>query len=460
MVDEQEMSKNIRVTCVDVTNDGNTYIFNGGEEVLRLNPYNFRNWDLYRLQAVDRGDHLGFDLVDRKHRDSEAIQQLTDSLLRYENSEEAVNAIAVVDIHNAPKVSTIQTTDDGKFRYLLGGNSRLRLIGEMITAWDEADKDLVEKYGFEFRVLPISVKTDYELADLFTWQVSDNTGIKPSGTQTIKTLLGYRQLLTESDERFAVLHGLSLFEVRGSKSKEIKDAEAELAKAVAGKFNYNPETYRNSLRISEAPQWLLNLIDNGTIGNAIVVLKMLQTIGSKLQKASGVANVDTWLTDLWDEILAVAKRKGDFKITLTHFNEARKSLEKTFNLDEKEDPGDLSGSNEQNNFDDSGETSETDHGETKITRRERIQQLRELGESDRAALNELAEENFLALVESAGNLSSAHFETNDVITLLLLAEETAEKIRKVPNAAQRAIAAAEAEEAKAAKQKPTANVTA
>lgn len=376
--------------------------------IFELNPLNVRDWSKYSVTAVIKEGKLVF-IADHKDAPS-GLQELIDSMIEYQNSEETVNAVAVVNLYEPFQVSP--KTQNGKY-ILLSGNSRVFLIRNFIEAYSN-DLSAEDQAVYSLRVNPLryELKKNYSSTDLLTYQLTGNSTIPLSGLQ--KSRLIYKRVseLREGEP-----------DLYAGKSKE---NSGRLKEQIRSEFNVSNETYNKALQIAEQlDPFFVALLESGAIQNQDVALS-LQKILKHKDYGSAVGNAEI----LWNMVVQVARDDGKFFPTGVHVTKVRNEIAKEF--------GEIEEIEESEDSDPSiGEDEQPAKNETKLQEIERLRGL------ERSELNDEAVTNINALVETLVEVDPTQFDTDDAIKIALMMSEFSSKVSKLKTTAQKELAAAE-----------------
>ena len=211
--------------------------------IFQINPVNVRNWDLYSVTAkIDSDNKLRF-VADNKNASKE-VQELLDSLVVRELDEENRETVIVRLIEPllvAPKQDGVYT--------LLSGNSRITLIRNMISAY-ENDLSADDQNEHPFIVEPIRYETakGYNPSMLFGLQITANSVVPLTAYQKARVVgLRMEQLIDSDPEKYSGKSGAGL-----------------LKKLISTEFNLNPQSYNiiRSVATKFDPLWI-KLLDQG-----------------------------------------------------------------------------------------------------------------------------------------------------------------------------------------------------
>lgn len=401
--------------------------------VFTKNPENVRDWDILGLRAVIVNSKLTFQVVNEKEA-PEGYQDLVNSMLVYQDTEEAVDALAVVRLINPWQVSPKQA--DGKY-ILLSGNTRFHIIGEMFAAVAN-DLTAEEAAIYQFAVDPVQykIKGDYTTSDLITMQSTDNQSVKLSGSQTAKLISRCIEMIRNEAE------DQSFFDT--------KEGKGVLKTRVENTLGISHETYNRVRSLYEnVDPFIVGLYESRQIVNIKLALGMQAVLSNPTRypiEGKERAKV-LWL------LLQQKSKQGELP-TPKALQLVKEELDQNNEIvdNEPDELGESVGTTETGE-----ETSKTEA--EKSERLQTMERLRGLSKEDLNAETIQFVEN---LVSTLAEIDPGHYDQDDTIKIRLLAQDTMDRVKKMKTIAAKELAEAEklaAKEAKAA-EKEAAKVAA
>lgn len=377
--------------------------------LFQVNPLNVRNWATYSITAKIQDGKLVF--VCDHEQAPKNLQELVNSLIRYENTEETVNGLAVIHIDEP---LTVAPKNKEGVNILLTGNSRIVLIRNMIEAYhNDLSAEDQSIYGLSVEPIRYQAKTDFKPNDLLTLQMTLNSTIPLTSWQKAQLVYKRVQELRDSEpEKYA---GNS------------KTASGNLKSQICSEFPISHQWYNLYLQLAEQIDPLFReKIELGEIQNVEVAVEM-----QKLLKHKDLGqHLDA--KSLWILVMDATHKAGLFFPSVPTVKKVKKALEEEYGTIEENEEDSVNGETT-----DSTEETSNAKNETKLAEIERLRSI------ERVALNDEVVGKATNLVDVIVGVDPTQYDLDDAIKLHLMFSEFASKINKMKTTAQKELAIAE-----------------